>query len=85
MILKTYTECDYAASTHYVFDMDELVRYVMFRDVLAGMLGIHWADRPGAQAVRRLEVQDFPVTMVNETHGGGLYQEGKSRYRVKTG
>lgn len=27
-------ECDYAASIHYVFDMDELVRYIRFRDVL---------------------------------------------------
>ena len=33
--IEHYPECDYAASTHYVFDMDELVRYVMFRDVLA--------------------------------------------------
>jgi hypothetical protein len=30
-----YPECDYAASIHLVFDMDELVRYVRFRDVLA--------------------------------------------------
>jgi hypothetical protein len=26
---------DYARSVHYVFDMDELVRYIKFRDVLA--------------------------------------------------
>jgi len=34
VILKTDTDCDYAASTHYVFDVDELVRYIKFRDVL---------------------------------------------------
>jgi len=38
----------------------------------------------GAEALRRLEVQDFPVTVVNDIHGGDLYQEGKARYRVKT-
>ena len=29
-----YPGCRYAASTHYVFDMEELVRYIVFRDVL---------------------------------------------------
>ncbi len=38
----------------------------------------------GAEALRRLEVQDFPVTVVNDIHGGDLYHEGKARYRVKT-
>ncbi len=36
----------------------------------------------GAEAVRRLEVVDFPVTVINDMHGGDLYQEGKARYRV---
>jgi len=36
----------------------------------------------GAEAVRRLEVEDFPVTVVNDIHGGDLYEEGKARYRV---
>ena len=36
----------------------------------------------GAEAVRRLEVSDFPATVVNDIHGGDLYQEGKARYRV---
>ena len=36
----------------------------------------------GAEAVRRLEVEDFPVTVVNDIYGGDLYQEGKARYRV---
>ncbi len=27
--------CDYASSIHYVFNMDELVRYIKFRDALA--------------------------------------------------
>jgi len=39
----------------------------------------------GAEALRRLEVQDFLVTVVNDIHGGDLYREGKARYRVKTG
>jgi len=36
----------------------------------------------GAEAIRRLEVEDFPVTVVNDIYGGDLYQEGKAKYRV---
>ena len=36
----------------------------------------------GAEALRRLEVQDFPVTVVNDIYGGDLYEEGKKKYRV---
>lgn len=36
----------------------------------------------GAEAVRRLEVEDFPVTVVNDIYGGDLYEEGKAKYRV---
>ena len=36
----------------------------------------------GAEAILRLEVEDFPVTVVNDIHGGDLYQEGKAKYRV---
>ena len=36
----------------------------------------------GAEAIRRLEVEDFPATVINSIHGGDLYQEGKARYRV---
>jgi fumarate hydratase subunit beta len=36
----------------------------------------------GAEAVRRLEVEDFPVTVVNDIYGGDLYQEGKAKYQV---
>jgi len=35
----------------------------------------------GAEALRRLEVEDFPVTVVNDTYGGDLYEEGKAKYR----
>ena len=37
----------------------------------------------GAEALRRLEVEDFPVTVINDIHGGDLYEEGKARYQVK--
>ena len=39
-------------------------------------------DELGAEAIRRLEVEDFPATVVNDIYGGDLYQEGKARYRV---
>lgn len=38
----------------------------------------------GAEAVLRLEVEDFPVTVINDIYGGDLYEEGKARYRVKS-
>ena len=36
----------------------------------------------GAEALRRLEVEDLPVTVVNDIYDGDLYQEGKARYRI---
>jgi fumarate hydratase subunit beta len=35
----------------------------------------------GPEAIRRLEVKDFPVIVVNDAHGGDLYEEGVSSYR----
>jgi fumarate hydratase subunit beta len=35
----------------------------------------------GAEALRRLEVEDFPVTVINDVNGGDLYEEGKAKYR----
>jgi len=35
----------------------------------------------GAEAVRRLVVEDFPVVVVNDLHGGDLYEEGRERWR----
>ncbi len=37
----------------------------------------------GAEALRRLDVQEFPVTVVNDIYGGDLYEEGKAKYQVK--
>jgi fumarate hydratase subunit beta len=37
----------------------------------------------GAEAVLRLEVKDFPATVINDIYGGDLYQEGKAKYRVE--
>jgi fumarate hydratase subunit beta len=36
----------------------------------------------GAEAVRKLEVEDFPVTVINDIYGKDLYEEGKAKYRV---
>jgi len=35
----------------------------------------------GAEAVRQLEVEDFPATVINDIYGRDLYQEGKAEYR----
>lgn len=34
----------------------------------------------GPEAVRRLQVEDFPVTVVLDSAGGDLYQEGRAAY-----
>jgi fumarate hydratase subunit beta len=34
----------------------------------------------GPEAIRRLEVEDFPVTVINDTKGNDLYQEGMEHY-----
>ena len=36
----------------------------------------------GPEAVLRLEVQGFPVTVVNDIYGGDLYEAGKAEYRI---
>jgi fumarate hydratase subunit beta len=35
----------------------------------------------GPEAMLRLEVQDFPATVVNDIYGGDLYEEGRAKYR----
>jgi fumarate hydratase subunit beta len=35
----------------------------------------------GPEAVLRIEVNDFPVTVINDVYGGDLYEEGKKKYR----
>jgi len=37
----------------------------------------------GPEAVRRIVVEDFPVTVVNDTYGNDLYQMGREQYEVK--
>ncbi len=37
-------------------------------------------DDLGAEAVRKLQVSDFPVTVVLDSHGGDLYLEGRKAY-----
>jgi len=34
----------------------------------------------GPEAIRKLEVEDFPVTVINDTKGNDLYQEGIEKY-----
>jgi fumarate hydratase subunit beta len=34
----------------------------------------------GPEAIHRLEVEDFPVVVINDIYGGDLYEEGVKRY-----
>ena len=36
----------------------------------------------GAEAILRIDVEDFPATVINDAHGGDLYVEGKAMYQV---
>lgn len=38
----------------------------------------------GAEAIRRLEVENFPATVINDIHGADLYEQGKAKYQIKT-
>ena len=40
-------------------------------------------DDLGAEAVMRLEVEDFPVVVINDIYGDDLYEQGKERYSIK--
>ena len=40
---------------------------------------ICWEDL-GCEAVRRLEVEDMPLTVILDAHGGDLYQSGPAAY-----
>ena len=37
----------------------------------------------GPEAVREIVVEDFPVTVVNDTYGNDLYEMGRQKYEVK--
>jgi fumarate hydratase subunit beta len=37
----------------------------------------------GPEAVRKITVKDFPVTVINDTHGNDLYQMGRAQYEIK--
>ncbi len=39
----------------------------------------------GTEAIRRLEVEDFPVVVVNDCHGGDLYESGRQRFKEPAG
>jgi fumarate hydratase subunit beta len=39
-------------------------------------------DDLGSEALRRIEVQDFPATVINDIYGGDLYEEGQVRFRI---
>jgi len=42
-------------------------------------------DELGAEALRKLEVEEFPATVINDIYGGDLYEEGKAKFRVDLG
>ena len=41
---------------------------------------VAWEDL-GPEAIQRMEVEDFPVVVINDTKGNDLYVEGAKKYR----
>jgi fumarate hydratase subunit beta len=39
-------------------------------------------DDLGPEAIRELEVEDFPVIVANDAYGGDLYEEGIKKYQI---
>jgi fumarate hydratase subunit beta len=37
----------------------------------------------GAEAIRRLEIENFPATVINDIYGSDLYEQGKAKYQIK--
>ncbi len=37
----------------------------------------------GPEAIRELEVEEFPVTVINDSYGNDLYQMGREQFEVK--
>ena len=37
----------------------------------------------GPEAIRKLEVENFPVTVINDTFGADLYKIGREQYEIK--
>jgi fumarate hydratase subunit beta len=35
----------------------------------------------GTEAIRRMEVEDFPAIVVNDVRGNDLYRQGRERYK----
>jgi fumarate hydratase subunit beta len=50
-----------------------LSRFVKKLDVVA-------YEDLGTEAIRRLEVENFPAIVLNDAHGGDLYQDGQKAY-----
>ena len=43
---------------------------------------VAWEDL-GAEAVRRLVFEDFPLVVIDDVFGDDLYEEGVAHYRVE--
>jgi fumarate hydratase subunit beta len=35
----------------------------------------------GPEAIRKIEIEDFPAIVVNDTYGRDLYEEGRRKYK----
>ncbi|HZJ02138.1 MAG TPA: fumarate hydratase C-terminal domain-containing protein, partial [Thermoleophilia bacterium] len=57
------------------------ILHLEFADGLRAKILI--GDDLGAEAIRELEVEDFPAVVVNDIYGGDAYQEGRAQFERK--
>jgi fumarate hydratase subunit beta len=53
-----------------------LAQYIKSADLIA-------YEDLGTEAIRRLEVEDFPAVVINDCHGGDAYAEARERWRKR--
>ena len=58
---------------------DAVVRNALMAASVKELEVICWEDL-GCEAVRKLEVEDFPLTVILDSHGGDLYESGPAAY-----
>ena len=42
---------------------------------------VRMLEERGAEAVRKMEVENFPAIVAQDAHGGNLYVEGVKKYK----
>jgi fumarate hydratase subunit beta len=53
----------------------DIIKYIVYQEVIA-------FPELGPEALRKLEVKDFPVFVVIDSYGNNLYKIGQEKYKI---